>query len=57
MSIMVCDHCERYVDTDYDVEGEFTATEFICFLCLERENLLDTNGDYAPWRKALANIE
>ena len=48
MSIMRCDHCDRHVDTDYDVEGEFTDHGFICFLCLDAEGLLDDEGNFNP---------
>ena len=46
MSIMVCDRCDRYIDTDYDVEGEFTDTEFICALCIENLGLRDEDGNF-----------
>jgi len=43
MSIMRCDRCDRYIDTDYDVEGEFRDTGFICALCIENEGTDDIN--------------
>lgn len=37
MSIMVCTGCDRYVDTDFDVEGvwEDRGVGFWCAHCLE----------------------
>ena len=46
MSVMRCDRCDRYIDTDYDVEGEFTDTEFICALCIENLGLRDEDGNF-----------
>ena len=46
MSIMRCDRCDRYIDTDYDVEGEFTDSEFICSLCIDNEGLRDDDGKF-----------
>lgn len=55
MSVMTCDHCDRYVDTDYDVEGVFTADDFVCSWCLENGVLRDgevldlDNGTIVQW--------
>lgn len=35
MSMMRCDFCDTYVDTDYDVEGFCDDEKFRCPLCLE----------------------
>ena len=40
MSVMRCDTCDRYIDTDYDVEGFWgiehdTGPDFICGGCME----------------------
>ena len=40
MSVERCQQCGRFVDTDYDVEGEYGPRyEYYCSLCSER---LDT---------------
>ena len=38
MSVICCNSCERYVDTDYDVEGEWDVPSigFVCGICVER---------------------
>ena len=46
MSMMRCDRCDRYVDTDYCVEGEFTDKEYICAICIEQHGLRDDDGNF-----------
>ena len=47
MSIMICDRCDRHVDTDYCVEGEFTDDlSYICALCIEALGLRDDDGNF-----------
>ena len=43
MSVAVCHKCDRYVDTDYDVEGDFDdkTFEYTCSTCLEEEEESD----------------
>lgn len=35
MSMMRCLHCENVVDTDYDLEGTWTDSDYICTSCTE----------------------
>lgn len=35
MSMMICKTCERLVDTDVDLDGVWTETEYICTACAE----------------------
>ncbi len=35
MSMVVCRRCDLYIDTDYDVEGEFIDTYYLCRNCVE----------------------
>lgn len=35
MSCMICLHCERNVDTDFDMEGTWTDSGYICTSCTE----------------------
>lgn len=38
MSVVVCETCGKYIDTDYEVEGEFSREppfEYTCVNCLE----------------------
>ena len=38
MSVERCSQCGRTVDTDYDVEGEYSYTfEYICKYCANRD--------------------
>jgi hypothetical protein len=39
MSVARCDRCDQYVDTDYNVEGEWceTCNDFVCDRCVERD--------------------
>ena len=47
MSVMRCDRCDRYVDTDYCVEGEFTADlGYICAICIDIHDLRDEDGNF-----------
>jgi hypothetical protein len=39
MSVVTCKRCDIYIDTDYDVEGEFIDDFYLCKLCVE-----DLNG-------------
>ena len=43
---MRCDRCDRYVDTDYCVEGEFTDKEYICAICIDTHGLRDDDGNF-----------
>ena len=42
MSVIRCDECDRYIDTDYDVEDTWECDKFdggvgfICGLCTEK---------------------
>jgi hypothetical protein len=39
MSVAVCETCGRYIDTDCDVEGEFSIDppfDYTCVNCLEK---------------------
>ena len=35
MSIMTCDNCTNYVDTDYNVEGMWGTTFYVCESCTD----------------------
>jgi DNA-directed RNA polymerase subunit RPC12/RpoP len=38
MSVERCSQCGRTVDTDYDVEGEYTQDwKYVCRYCADRE--------------------
>ena len=52
MSVMRCDRCDSYIDTDYDVEGEFTESEFICGNCIDRLGLRDDEGNFIEEEQA-----
>ena len=41
VSMMRCERCENVVDTDYDLEGEWSDTGYTCERCCEREETED----------------
>lgn len=52
MSVMRCDRCDRYVDTDYCVEGEFTDDlGYICAICIENAETEAVQGREGAPRK------
>lgn len=47
MSIMMCDNCDRHVDTDYNVEGIYTGdNRYVCSKCADEYQLYElVKGD------------
>lgn len=35
MSVMICEQCDNPVDTDWDLDGTWTGTGYICESCTE----------------------
>ena len=53
MSIAVCTLCTRYVDTDFDTDGVWLDTDFLCAICAERQenatgNVFPEKGNLFP---------
>lgn len=44
MSVIVCEHCDRYIDTDYDCEHEETCEEEMEFQAYRIKNGLISYG-------------
>jgi hypothetical protein len=47
MSIMRCDKCDRHIDTDFNVEGEFgiDGYDYICGGCLDEHDTEQETSD------------
>lgn len=46
MSMMRCESCDRFVDTDYDLEGRWGDTTYTCTRCCERDEEIREAFDY-----------
>lgn len=46
MSMMRCDYCDAYIDTDWDVEGEYedASNKFRCSACCEEREETNTEA-------------
>lgn len=52
MSMVVCRRCDLYIDTDYDVEGEFIDTYYLCRNCVEE--LSESEAEAYSWLMGLS---
>ena len=47
MSVLFCFGCDRYIDTDYGDNHDFTSPEFMCGDCVEEQELQNAQAQLA----------